>query len=183
MCAADKGCELHGVLPMLAFLRSPQTAAIATLNDALRSNPAAHGHVLFSPGIMAAIDTAMPRNISAVAFAQQQLIQLAGFATRFTGSDRDRAERRCGTFTFHGRTIAFDIEYRDAAAMRPARRPDNPATTRRILTIMLEGEDPRGNTLPTQPRKTDNPPRPRGPFRPLARERAPWLHARPLTSC
>ncbi|WP_454887352.1 DUF3768 domain-containing protein [Sphingomonas oryzagri] len=169
---------------MLAFLRPSATvAAIARLNDALRRDPGAHGHVLFSPGVMALIDTATPRAIAPVAFAQQQLIQLAGLASDFTGSNRDRAERRCGRFSFRGHALAFAIEYRDAAALRPARRPADPAATRRILTIMLDREEARGNPLPARPRSGDTPSRPRGPSRPLAREYAPWPYARPSISC
>lgn len=169
---------------MLAFLRSTATStAIAGLNDALRRDPAMHGHVLFSPGVMALIDTATPRAIAPVAFAQQQLIQLAGLASDFTGSRRDRAERRCGRFSFRGHRLAFAIEYRDIAAVRPARRPANPTTTRRILTIMLDRERASANPLPTAARNRDNPPRSRGPLRPLAPEHASWPDARPSTSC
>lgn len=125
---------------MPAITRLTRTARIASLNDQLRGDPAAHGHVLFTACIMRLIDTASPRKIAAVVMAQQQLIRLAGLARDFTGSDRDREERRCGAFRYLGHSLAFDIEYRDAAALKPSRDPADRQATRRILTIGLASE-------------------------------------------
>lgn len=51
---------------MLASTRTMDTARIASLNDQLRSNPAAYGHVLFTAGVMRLIDRETSRRIAAV---------------------------------------------------------------------------------------------------------------------
>jgi hypothetical protein len=122
---------------MLAFLRAPDVVVIAALNDALRCDPETHGHVIFDPGVMALIDTDVPRKLAPVVIAQHALLRLVRDCADFTGSDRDRAERRCGRLQFRGRRLGFAIDYHSAAATGPARDPANPGTTRRILTIML----------------------------------------------
>jgi hypothetical protein len=109
------------------------------LNDQLRSDPAAHGHVLFT-GIMRLIDDASPRKFAATVIAQQQLIRLAGVARHFTGSDRNRAECRCGTLRYLDQLLAFDIEYRDRDALKPSRDPADPQALRWILTTGLVSE-------------------------------------------
>jgi len=125
---------------MPATIHPARTARIASLNDQLRDDSGAHGHVLFTVGIMRLIDTASPRKMAAIVMAQQQLIRLAGLTRDFTGSDRDREERRCGAFRYLGHALAFDIEYRDAVALKPSRDPADRQATRRILTIGLASE-------------------------------------------
>ncbi len=130
---------------MLTSTHAARTARIAALNDLLRSNPSAHGHVLFTAGIMRLIDRDTPRNIAPIVMAQQQLIRLAALTTRFAGSPSDRDEHRCGCFTYLEHEIAFEIEYRHHKALRPSRDPADAKATRRILTIMLGCEAaPRG---------------------------------------
>jgi hypothetical protein len=125
----------------------PTVARIASLNDALRDDPEAFGHVLFDPEVMAAIDTDMPRKLGPVVMAQHALLRLVRDCAYFTGSDRDRAERRCGRFTFRDRPLGFAIDYRDATSTGPARDAADPATTRRILTIrVLDEQAPAAST-------------------------------------
>jgi hypothetical protein len=81
---------------MPAITRPTRTARIASLNDQFRDDPGAHGHVLFTAGIMRLIDSASPRTIAVIVMAQQQLIRLAGLARHFTGSDRDRGGAAAG---------------------------------------------------------------------------------------
>jgi hypothetical protein len=129
--------------PHLAFLRTPDITAIAALNDAVRCDPMTRGHVIFDPRVMALIDTDTPRKLAPVVIAQHALLRLVRDCTDctdctdFTGSDRDRAERRLGQFQFRLRTLGFTIDYHEAASTGPARDPANPTTARRILTIML----------------------------------------------
>lgn len=127
---------------MLAISPVTRAARIAALNDQLRRDPATHGHVLFTAGVMRLIDTETPRRIAAVVMAQQQLIRLAALGVCFTGTDADRAEHRCGTFTYLGQTLVFEIEYRDHKSLRLSRDPACPKATRRLLTIKLASEGP-----------------------------------------
>lgn len=125
---------------MLNSARAVRARRIAALNDRLRHDPAAYGHVLFSAGVMRLIDCETPRKIAPVVMAQQQLIRLAALSTRFAGSGQDQEEHRCGRFTYLEREIAFEIEYRHHKALRPSRDPADAKATRRILTIMLASE-------------------------------------------
>lgn len=119
-----------------------RTERIAALNDQLRRDPAPYGHALFTGGVMRLIDRDTPRRIAAVVMGQQQLLRLAAATTGFIGTQTDRAERRRGAFAYLGEPLAFEIEYRDATALKPSGDPSDPKVTRRILTIMLASELP-----------------------------------------
>ena len=112
---------------------SDRAKHIAALNDALRHDPGTgeHGRIMMTRGVS---DLGIP-------FTIQALAKLKSFDT-FTNDNDPHGEHDFGSFDLAGHTLFWKIDYfeKDTGYMAGAETPENPATTDRILTIMLAEE-------------------------------------------
>jgi hypothetical protein len=104
--------------------RDPRTAAIADLNDRLRSAP--------GPGWM----------ITASVLAQgpvfvRQAILAVGTFNSFAAGDDPYGERDFGAFTLSRVRLFWKIDYYDRQLVNASPDPADAAVTRRVLTLML----------------------------------------------
>ena len=112
---------------------SEGTKRIAALNDALRHDPGTgeHGRIV------------MTRGVSALGFpfTMQALAKLKAFDA-FTKDNDPYGEHDFGSFALAGHKLFWKIEYFAKATeyMAGAEAPENPATTDRLLTLMLAEE-------------------------------------------
>ena len=106
---------------------------IAALNDALRHDPGTgeHGRIVMTRGV----------SQLGIVFMMQVLAQLATF-DEFTGDNDPWGEHDFGAFVIDGHKLFWKIDCfeRDTDYMAGAETPDNPATTDRVLSLMLAEE-------------------------------------------
>ena len=106
---------------------------IAQLNDALRHDPGTseHGRIVMTRGVS---ELGIP-------FTMRALAKLKSFDT-FTTDNDPYGEHDFGSFELDEYTLFWKIDYfeKNTEYMAGADAPENPATTHRLLTIMLAEE-------------------------------------------
>lgn len=116
-----------------------RTAAIATLNDALRQNLTQPGsnRVVMTLGVQDLIgDVSLFRNFHAQAELLRSIRDYDAF-----GPDVDpHGERDFGRFEFRSAALYWKIDYYDRALEYGSPDPSDPALTTRVLTILLTSE-------------------------------------------
>lgn len=105
-----------------------KSEAIRKLNDAFRLSMTG-GTVVITAGI-----AALASNV------QLQIIEAVKSFDVFTEDNDPWGEHDMGAFQIEGRRIFFKIDYYDLTRSMHAEDPTNPATTERVLTIMLAEE-------------------------------------------
>ena len=112
---------------------SETSQRIASLNDALRHDPGTgeHGRIMITRGVSAL----------GVAFTLLALAMLKAFDDFSTDND-PWGEHDFGVMEVDGHTLFWKIDCFEKGSdyMAGAETPDNPATTDRMLTIMLDEE-------------------------------------------
>jgi len=119
-------------MPRNATTARSQTQRIARLNDEIRKNPAKHGDVRLSEGIVAL----GKRKVRA---ALKRIAAMSGgeFVTLFSPN----GERRGGTLWIDGRLAYMQIDYHDKHDLRQdAADPADPCATARIMTVSFWDE-------------------------------------------
>jgi glycine/D-amino acid oxidase-like deaminating enzyme len=101
---------------------------IRALNDAIRTHPY-KGEIVVTPGI-----SELPWHEQADILARVQTFDA------FTEENDPHGEHDFGSFTHHGQSIYWKIDYYDLLLKYGADDPSDPARTRRVLTIMLAEE-------------------------------------------
>ena len=105
-------------------------ARIAALNDQFRKDPARFGKAYITDGVAA----------HGPEFVRCALAATAAFAA-FTTDNNPWGERDFGSFQLDSETLFWKIDYFDKADPDlGAEDPSDPATTARVLTIMLADE-------------------------------------------
>ena len=105
-------------------------ARIAKLNDQFRKEPVRHGKAYVTDGVAA----------HGPEFVRRAVAATAAFEA-FTTDNDPWGERDFGSFQLDGQALFWKIEYFDKADPDlSAEDPSNPATTARVLTIMLADE-------------------------------------------
>ena len=106
---------------------------IAQLNDALRHDPGTgeHGRIVMTRGVS---ELGIP-------FTMRALAKLKSFDT-FTTDNDPYGEHDFGSFEVDAHKLFWKIDYFEKGTdyMAGAEAPENPATTDRLLTIMLAEE-------------------------------------------
>ena len=114
-------------------MSSARAKRIAELNDALRHDPGAgeHGRIMMTGGVS---ELGIPFTVLALA-------KLKSFDT-FTKDNDPYGEHDFGSFELQGHKLFWKIDTfeKGSGLMAGAETPENPATTDRILTIMLTEE-------------------------------------------
>lgn len=109
-------------------MTDPQTAQIRDLNDAFRSTFLT-GTVLITAGIRD-----LPEALRA------RVIERVRTFSEFTPYNDPHGEHDFGAFTIEGRKVFWKIDYYAPDMEHGSDNPVDPATTRRVLTIMLAEE-------------------------------------------
>ena len=112
---------------------SERTKRIAALNDALRHDPGTgeQGRIVMTRGVSAL----------GIPFTMQALAKLKAFDA-FTNDNDPYGEHDFGSFALAGHKLFWKIDYFEKGTdyLAGAQTPENPATTDRLLTIMLAEE-------------------------------------------
>lgn len=101
---------------------------IAELNDALRTTFSG-GKVVFTQGIKALDET-----------IQSQIVEKIQTFNDFSKDNDPYKEHDFGSFKQDAYTINWKIDYYDLTFKYGSEAPENPAVTRRVLTIMRSDE-------------------------------------------
>ena len=105
-------------------------ARIAELNDQFRKDPARYGKAYITDGVAA----------HGPEFVHRALAATAAFEA-FTADNDPHLEHDFGSFQLDGQTLFWKIDYLDKVDPDlGAEDPSDPATTTRVLTIMLADE-------------------------------------------
>ncbi|CVI17469.1 conserved hypothetical protein [Agrobacterium fabacearum CFBP 5771] len=109
-------------------MTSSHTIRIRELNDVFRTTWLT-GTVLLTSGIQSLPDTTQSRIAGSV----------QGFDA-FTADNDPHGEHDFGAVTVEGHKVFWKIDYYDATLQYGSEAPENPAVTKRVLTIMLAEE-------------------------------------------
>jgi Protein of unknown function (DUF3768) len=106
-----------------------ETQRIAELNDLARTAMGVASVLVQTPGIQA-----LP------AATQSRIRELVETFDQFNPGNNPHGERDFGSFEHEGHRIFWKIDYYDRNLEFGSEHPEDPAQTRRVLTIMLAEE-------------------------------------------
>ena len=111
--------------------KDPRAAKIAALNDAFRQNRGGPGRQVMTAGV----------NAEGPEFVMKALAAVAAFDA-FTADNDPYGEHDFGSFELEREKLFWKIDYFEKGTeyMAGAETPENPATTDRVLTLMLAEE-------------------------------------------